>query len=72
MIVKSVRRYCSARSQNFKDVRMEGRKRGAGGTNSPFLYKRLLKFGDFVACKAVVFCRANDLDIENDREIWRV
>ena len=45
---------------------------GAGGTNLPFLYKRRLKFGDFVTCKAGVFCRANDLDVETDREIWRV
>ena len=76
MIVKSVRRYCSARSQNFKDVRMKGRKGrgggGVGGTNLPFLCKRRLKFGDFIACKAGVFSRANDLDVENDREIWRV
>ena len=61
VIVKSVRRYCSARSQNFPV-----------GTNSPLLYKRRLKFGDFVACKADVFCRANDLDVETDREIRRV
>ena len=45
---------------------------GAVGTNSPLLYKRRLKFGDFVACKADVFCRANDLDVETDREIRRV
>ena len=45
---------------------------GAGGTNLPLLYKRRLKFGDFVACKAGVFCRANDLDVETDGEIWRV
>ena len=78
MIIKSVGRFCSAKSENFTDVRMEGRKgcggegRGARGTNLPFLYKRRLKFGDFVTCKAGVFCRANDLDVETDREIWRV
>ena len=58
--------------------RSYGREEGAGGgggavgTNSPLLYKRRLKFGDFVACKADVFCRANDLDVETDREIRRV